>query len=93
MAQLEYSGFEIFKVTGVSVSVDKVDGVKAWTLRKGPMKGVGWRGKWGDYAIVFELTPGVHTFEVNINQHPLTIELNACAGRNYRICAGVIFFL
>jgi hypothetical protein len=87
VAQLEYSGFEIYKAAGVSAYLAKVDGVKVWTL-KGSMKGAGWRGKWGDYANVFELTPGVHNFEVTINQgSPLTIELNARAGHNYRLCA------
>jgi len=88
VAQIEYSGFDIYKVAGVSAYLAKVDGVKVWTL-KGSMKGAGWRGKWGDYANVFTLTPGVHTFEVTINQgSPLTIELNARAGHNYRLCAG-----
>ena len=84
VAQLEYSPF---KVDGVNVYVNKVDGVKVWTLN-GSMKGVGWRGKRGDHATVFELTPGVHTFGVEIDiKHPLTIELNARAGHNYRLRA------
>jgi hypothetical protein len=96
VAQLEFSGHKIFKVIGVGAEVDKVDGVKVLTLSKGWMKGVGSRGDWkwgGDNAIVFELTPGVHTFEVTIDNGsdihglPLTIELNARAGHIYRICA------
>jgi hypothetical protein len=87
VAQLEFSPHKTYKVDGVSAYLDKVDGVKVWTL-KGSMKGAGWRGKWGDYANVFELTPGAHTFEVTFNQgSPLTIELNARAGHNYRLRA------
>ena len=87
VAQLEFSAHKTYKVDGVSAYLDKVDGVKVWTL-KGSMKGVGWRGTRGDHATVFELTPGVHTFEVTFNQgSPLTIELNARAGHNYRLRA------
>jgi hypothetical protein len=86
VAQLEFSPHKLYKVDGVSAYLDKVDGVKVLTLKR--VKGVGWRGKWGDYAIVVELTPGVHTIEVTISRsYPLTIELNARAGHIYRICA------
>jgi hypothetical protein len=89
VAQLvEFHGHKVYKVVGIQPHVDKVDGVKVWTV-KGWMKGVGWRGKWGDYAIVFELTPGVHTFEVHLMRnheaYHLTIELNARAGHIYQI--------
>jgi len=92
VAQVEFSPLKIHKVDGVSANLDKVDGVKFSTM-KDQMKEVGWRGKWGDWTYVFELTPGVHTFEVTMHNasdilgFPLTIELNAHAGHIYRICA------
>ena len=87
VAQLEFSALKNYKVNGVSTDLAEVDGVKVLTLN-GWMKGVGWRGKWGDYAMVLELNPGVHTLEATINRgYPLTLELNARAGHNYRIWA------
>jgi len=92
VAQVEFSPLNIHKVEGIAADVDKVDGVQFSTL-KGRMKEVGWRGKWGNWTYVFELTPGVHTFEIIIHNgsdfpgFPLTIDLNAHAGHLYRICA------